>query len=607
MKGLRYFLTLALGIVVLAVGAWLLNTRYPDRPALVGATPVVPEQAPAPIATGVRDSAPPPAPPDVEAAPVAERSRAPVQGGRATPRVSRASAPSTVSGTSTAPRGSDGALASRTDSAVPAPTAKDPATIAADTTTPEPAPVWQASPRQVVRDSAYVMTSSGRLGAAIAVLDEWVRTHPTDTAVVLDLARLLARSGDWQGSIAQYTALIAFERTPQVLFERGQVYLWSGNAARGEADLIASEELRPQAETQRQLGDHYRWQGDFARSASWYRMALRSNPGDTLARQSLELLDRAIDARLLLPGEPGPGDAGSTAQIISDNAGFDLYSLRLGQGFALSKGSSSVATVTGELRSASNATAGGTEGHVDAYGADLGLSARLGTSKVSATIGVLDHGDADRMVRGVLAVDGFMGGARVRTSLRRAPAYELLWAPRLLGAALVSGSSLASAWQGQASLSLPLGQRAELWASGEHLRVSGDNTRVALQVALKRRLAGPLSIIYAGGVMTHDQQTAMYYSPARYLSQSLGAELSRYREEGVSFALRFAPGYAWIREPAGTLDLAERNVSAFQLTGGLELGYRRHGWDLLLTTGLGAGREGGYRSGSAMLSIRRSW
>jgi hypothetical protein len=83
--------------------------------------------------------------------------------------------------------------------------------------------------------------------------------------------------------------------------------------------------------------------------------------------------------------------------------------------------------------------------------------------------------------------------------------------------------------------------------------------------------------------------------------------LSRYREEGVSFALRFAPGYAWIREPSGTSSGADRDESLFQFTGGLELGYRRNGWDVLLSSGYGSGREGGYRSGSALLSIRRSW
>jgi tetratricopeptide (TPR) repeat protein len=144
------------------------------------------------------------------------------------------------------------------------------------------------------------MTSSGRLQAAIAVLDAWVQDHPSDSAIALDLARLRARAGDWQGSIAQYSALIEQHRTPQLLFERGQTYLWSGDARRGEADLLASEALSPRAETQRQLGDHYRWQGDFARSASWYRLAAQR---PATRRAELHASARpAIDTRLLLPG-----------------------------------------------------------------------------------------------------------------------------------------------------------------------------------------------------------------------------------------------------------------------------------------------------------------
>jgi hypothetical protein len=447
------------------------------------------------------------------------------------------------------------------------------------------------------------MTSSGRLQAAIAVLDAWVRDHPSDSAIALDLARLRARAGDWQGSIAQYTALIEQQRTPQLLFERGQTYLWSGDTRRGEADLLASESLSPRAETQRQLGDHYRWQGDFARSASWYRLALRSAPGDTSVRSSMQLLDRAIDARLLLPGELAGSDFGSGVQVVSDNAGFDLYSLRLSQAFSVPMGSSSVMTLSGEMRSATRMSLAGSESQLDAYGFDAALSSRVGASKLTATVGVLDHGNVSSMVRGSLTADGFVGNMRLKASVRRLPAYESLWAPRMLG---VAGSP-ATALQTQGNLSLPFGRTGELFAMGEFLAVSDDNSRVAFQLATRRRLPLSFSLLYAGSLMSYERQTALYYSPARYLSQSLGLEFARYREQGLSFALRAAPGYAWMREPAGTADSTTRDLSALQFTSGLELGYRRGAWDLLLSTGLSSGREGGYRSQNALLYLRRSW
>ena len=438
--------------------------------------------------------------------------------------------------------------------------------------------------------------------AAIAVLDSWVRDHPTDSTIALDLARLRARAGDWQGAIAQYTALIEQHRTAPLLFERGQTYLWSGDARRGEADLLASERLTPHAETERQLGDHYRWQGDFARSATWYRLALRSAPGDTGVRNAMRHLDRAIDARLLLPGELSGSDFGSGMQAISDNAGFDLYALRLSQAFGLPLASGSVLTLSGEMRSASQLFAG-SEGRLEAFGADVTIASRMGTSKLTASLGVLDHGSFSPLLRGSFVADGFAGNARLRGSVRRAPAYETLWAPRLLGAAGGPSTTLAT----QGSLSFPIGTRAELYAMGELLAVSDDNSRTAFQLALRRRLPASLSLLYAGSAMAYDRQTALYYSPARYVSQSLGLELARYREQGLSFALRAMPGYAWMREPAGTADSTSHDLSAFQFTTGLEMGYRRGVWDLLLSTGLSSGREGGYRSQNALLFVRRAW
>jgi hypothetical protein len=444
------------------------------------------------------------------------------------------------------------------------------------------------------------MVSSGRLQAAIAVLDAWVRGNPADTAVVLDLARLKARARDWPGSLALYTALVEQHRSAQFLFERGQTYLWSGDTKRGEADLLASESLTPRAETERQLGDHYRWQGDFARSAFWYRQALQNAPGDTVARNSMRVLDRAVVDRLMLPGELSGNDFGSVVHAISDNAGFDLYALRLSQGFV--PFSNLVVSVSGELRSATQMF-GASETRLDAYGFDVFLASRIGLSKLTATVGMLDHGDLSTIVRGSLTADGFLGNARVKASVQRAPAYETLWAPRMLD---VSGSA-STTLGAQGNVSLPLGIGNEVYLMGELLAVSDDNTRSAAQVAIRRRLPASLSLIYAGSMMRYEEQTPLYYSPARYLSQSLGIEFARYREQGLSFALRASPGYAWMREPAGTADSSTRDLTAFQFTTGLELGYRRGAWDLLFSSGLSSGREGGYQSRNAALFLRRAW
>ena len=591
MRGIRYFLVVLVAVTGLALAARLVYSRNAMTETAL-AVPVPREPSVLPVTkpdTTARGQ--PATTPASTAATASGRSIKPAAVAPESKPRGHASLTATMVSTVSEPRGT--ATIAHTPNDQPA----------APTAAPvEPAPVWQATPRQIARDSAYVMVSTGRLQAAITVLDAWVRANPTDVEVVLDLARLKARAEDWQGSLALYTSLIEQQRTARFLFERGQTYLWSGDATRGEADLLASEALSPRAETERQLGDHYRWQGDFARSAAWYRLAVRNAPGDTVARNSMQLLDRAIDARLLQPGELAAGDLGSGAQVISDNAGFGLYSFRIGQAIGL--GSSSVLTVSGERRSAARITLGIGQVRLGSWGADVSVASRIASSKLTASIGVLDNDDlSSSTVRGMFAADAFLGNARLRASVRRAPAYETLWAPRMIG---VSGTP-STTWSTLGSLSVPFAGANELYLMGEFLSVSDDNTRTAMQVALRRRLPAYLSLIYAGGYMAYDVQTSLYYSPARYLSHSLGLELSRYREQGLSFALRATPGYAWMREPAGTADSTTQDLSAFQFTTGLELGYRRGAWDLLFSSGLSNGREGGYQSRNALLFLRRAW
>jgi tetratricopeptide (TPR) repeat protein len=593
MRGLRYFLVVVVAAAGLALATRLVYSRnrlIESAPAAEAANPVV--LASKPI---VRQ--------DSLSQPLAEPTPTAV-----VPRLTTPTAAPVVAPRASSSRSHPSVrMVSQAPAEHPHPTQSPPAAVETPNVIPaappavEPQPAWQASPRQVARDSAFVMVSSGRLQAAIAVLDTWVRANPTDTAVVLDLARLKARAGDWTGSLALYTSLVEQHRTAPFLFERGQAYLWSGDAKRGEADLLASEALMPRAETERQLGDHYRWQGDYARSASWYRRALRSAPADTNVRNSMQLLDRAMVTRLMLPGELSGNDLGSAMQAISDNAGFDLYSLRLSQAFAPLP--EFVVTLSGELRSATQMF-GASENRLDAYGFDVMMARRVGLSKLTASVGLLSHGDeVSEIVRGSFTVDGFIGNARLKGSVHRAPAYETLWAPRMLG---VSGSPSTTLGT-QGNLSLPFGVGNEVYAMGEFLSVSDDNSRTAFQLALRRRLPAWLSLIYAGSVMRYREQTALYYSPARYVSHSLGLELARYREQGFSFAIRATPGYAWMREPAGTADSTTRDLSAFQFTTGLELGYRRGAWDLLFSSGLSDGREGGYQSRNALLFLRRAW
>jgi hypothetical protein len=54
MKGIRYFLTLIFGVLLLAFGAWFVYMRFPDSPATAGASPASnPTIAKAPIVAAV--------------------------------------------------------------------------------------------------------------------------------------------------------------------------------------------------------------------------------------------------------------------------------------------------------------------------------------------------------------------------------------------------------------------------------------------------------------------------------------------------------------------------------------------------------------------------
>ena len=74
---------------------------------------------------------------------------------------------------------------------------------------------WRAAPRDLVRDSVYVLTQRGNLTQAIAVLEAWVADHPRDAEQLLELARLLNRVGRTDESLARYRQILA-------LGERGE-------------------------------------------------------------------------------------------------------------------------------------------------------------------------------------------------------------------------------------------------------------------------------------------------------------------------------------------------------------------------------------------------
>lgn len=67
------------------------------------------------------------------------------------------------------------------------------------------------SPRQAMQDRVFEHTSRGDNGRAIAELERWLAANPRDEAALLSLARLLAKVGRTDASVARYRELLSVQ------------------------------------------------------------------------------------------------------------------------------------------------------------------------------------------------------------------------------------------------------------------------------------------------------------------------------------------------------------------------------------------------------------
>ena len=143
--------------------------------------------------------------------------------------------------------------------------------------------VWHKPARQVVTDSAYVLTQSGNTGQAATLIDGWLATHPSDTELLLEAARLHNSLGETDQAIARYRQLLALDRRVDARAELAAVLLDARrytDAAEEYRRLIAVEP----ASREYRLGvaRALTW-GDRPRQAEPLLRALRSAaPEDTI-------------------------------------------------------------------------------------------------------------------------------------------------------------------------------------------------------------------------------------------------------------------------------------------------------------------------------------
>lgn len=67
------------------------------------------------------------------------------------------------------------------------------------------------TPRQAMQDRVFEHTNRGNNGRAIAELESWLATNPRDEAALLSLARLLAKVGRTDASVARYRELLSVQ------------------------------------------------------------------------------------------------------------------------------------------------------------------------------------------------------------------------------------------------------------------------------------------------------------------------------------------------------------------------------------------------------------
>ena len=142
--------------------------------------------------------------------------------------------------------------------------------------------VWRKPARQVVTDSAYGLTQTGRLADAADVIDAWLTTHQSDQELLLEAARLDNSLGRTVATIARYRQLLALAPRADTRAELAAVLLAAQrypDAADEYRRLIALEPAN--REYRLGLARALVW-GDQPRDGEQLLRGLRTRaPGDT--------------------------------------------------------------------------------------------------------------------------------------------------------------------------------------------------------------------------------------------------------------------------------------------------------------------------------------
>lgn len=455
--------------------------------------------------------------------------------------------------------------------------------------------------------SARDSTGAARLlGRAVALL-------PSDDSLRLEYARALSWTGDSPGAIAEYSVLIAHQRSAELLLARGQLYVWSGDYTAGVADLRGSVRLRPTTDAYALLGDVYRWMARYDDAYDMYERALSLQPGNARVLLALSDLRRmeALYVASIMDAESGWVLRGDYAE---DNVGFLFLTAGVSRGFQVDD--HTVVSVGVEQRRVSQRFHDAPEKYLYGFVAQASARRQLGRRfVVSANAGLARHALVGDMAVGGAALTWIRGRASASLRLATGPVYETLMSMNALvapGAPAAGGARALIGRTTAASMTVPVG-RADLTVTGERLRLSDGNARNLVSASVRVPLAHGVAALYDASTMGYEQPSDLYWDPRRYTAQSVGIEVSGQPAPGVSFAARALPGVARSAEDLGAPAITSpvrpptETRDVFQLSTSAELEYRTKRWAVTADAGYGRGREGDYQSLNGSLRVRLNW
>lgn len=178
---------------------------------------------------------------------------------------------------------------------------------------------WSPSPRQMMQDRVFLLTSEGRVAEAALALESWLAVHPDDMESLHELARLNVALERYDDALRHYRHLLARAPTAGARAEFATVLLNTKRYAEAEREYRALVAMAPaNAEYRLGLARALAW-GEKWREAEAALVWLRDNaPGDT------SIVAMLRSARLAM--SPTSEDA---ARWVAEDAEYLPYRLAL--------------------------------------------------------------------------------------------------------------------------------------------------------------------------------------------------------------------------------------------------------------------------------------